>query len=98
MALNRLAMKPTWSPDLSDYDYLLDLAYPGWRWEFVRRSLTYALAAQTYGYAATWVHPGAPSVRMSRSSKRCRPAEQWNLDCFRRPFATRAKRARDLDF
>lgn len=96
MARHGITVGSRWPTDKSDYAYLLDLAYPAWAWEYLRRTPAYARDVHVHGYVTAWQHPGAPALSLTRAHRRSLAAEKWQLDCFRRSATESASRTSRL--
>jgi hypothetical protein len=87
---------PDWPTKVNDYDYLRIVGDADWAWEFLRRNPTYQRDHRLNRLASEQPIRHARGLLLTRTRRRCRRAEAWDLYSFRGSAAAGARRAGDL--
>lgn len=97
MPRRRFYVGPIWPAKIGNYDYLVSVGDPDWAWEFLRRNPLYQRDQRLYSLFLEKAVPHARGLLVTRTRRRCRRAEVWDLYSFRRSKLDRARRTGDLD-
>lgn len=87
MPRRRFYVGPAWPPKLSNYDYLRAVGDADWAWEFLRRSPLYQRDHRLYQLFSERPVRHIRGLLLTRTRRRCRRAEVWDLCSFRRSRA-----------
>jgi hypothetical protein len=93
MPRRRFYVGPAWPTKLSDYDYLRAVGDPDWAWEFLRRNPPYQRDHRLYQLFSERPIRHTRGLLLTRTRRRCRRAEAWDLCSFRRPHPAGVRRA-----
>ena len=96
MSRRRFYVGPEWPVKLSDYDYLRRVGDADWAWEFLRRNPAYQRDHRLNRLASEQPRRHVRGLLLTRTRRRCRLAEAWDLYSFRGSTATGARRAGHL--
>ena len=96
MPRRRFYVGPLWPAKLGDYDYLRRVGDPDWAWEFLRRNPLYQRDQRLYQLFSEKAVRHARGLLLTRTRRRCRRAEAWDLCSFRRSLTAGAQRASDV--
>jgi hypothetical protein len=83
MPRRRFYVGPDWPTKLGDYEYLRVAGDADWAWEFLRRNPAYQRDHRRYRLATEQPIRHARGLLLTRTRRRCRPAEAWDLYSFR---------------
>jgi hypothetical protein len=84
MSRPRFYVWPPWPPKLAYYDYLCEASNLDWAWEFLRRNPRYQCQYKIYQIFSERPVRHVTGIRLTRTRRRCHPAEAWELCSFRR--------------
>ncbi|MGE0852644.1 MAG: DUF6499 domain-containing protein [Hyphomicrobiaceae bacterium] len=96
MPRRRFYVGPIWPAKLQDYDYLRAAGDPDWAWEFLRRNPLYQRDQRLYQLFSERPFAHTRGLLLTRTRRRCRRAEAWDLCSFRRPDAAGVRGAGHL--
>lgn len=96
MPRRRFYVGPPWPIAVADYDHLRAVGEPDWAWEFLRRNPLYQRDQRLYQLLSERPVWHARGLLLTRTRRRCRRAETWDLCSFRRPEPLSSRRAGDL--
>src|SRR5262245_5173406 len=96
MQRRRFYVGPHWPAKLSDYEHLRAVGDPDWAWEFLRRNPSYQRDHRMSRLASEKPIRHARGLLLTRTRRRCRRAEAWDLYCFRRSAFARSESAGNM--
>ena len=87
MPRRRFYVGPDWPAQLSDYDYLRVVGDADWAWEYLRRNPAYQRDHRLNRLASEEPIRHSRGLLLTRTRRRCRRAEAWDLYSFRQSAA-----------
>jgi hypothetical protein len=96
MPRRRFYVGPDWPTRVSDYDYLRPVGDADWAWEYLRRNPAYQREHRLNRLASEQPVRHARGLLLTRTRRRCRRAEAWDLYSFRGSAAAGARGAGHL--
>jgi len=86
MPRRRLYAGPEWPAKVSDYDWLRSIGDAEWAWEFLRRNPAYQRDQRLNRVIFERPIRHTRGLRLTRTRRRCRRAEAWDLYAFVDPL------------
>ena len=83
----RFYVGPPWPPKLAQYDYLCHASNSDWAWEFLRRNPRYQCEYKIYQLFTERPIRHTGGNWLTRTRRRCRAAEAWEVCSFRGSIA-----------
>jgi hypothetical protein len=96
MPRRRFYVGPDWPTKLTDYEYLRAIGDADWAWEFLQRNPAYQRDHRFNRLASEQPIRHVRGLLLTRTRRRCRRAEAWDLCSFRRSAAAGAPSAGHL--
>ena len=82
MSRRRFYVGPEWPAKVTDYDWLRSVGDADWAWEFLRRNPAYQRDHRLNRTACEKPIRHARDMLLTRTRRRCRRAEAWDLYAF----------------